>query len=231
MKNILLSKSDREFFTLIRRAAFTNPFSEERNEVDRVIAGTRDSSLIHDTLEKVIHSLSDRLKKLERSNHATINAFSGEDRDLWKTAFLFQTFHRFTDQFGQLIRKQIDAGDTPCTVPFSRKVLCLLTGRGITEPEAIRYFAIFYQLRRGYYFIREGLVGHCPSMRQLRKQLWNKVFTYDVRWYDNFLWNRMEDFSTLLLGETGTGKGTSAVAIGRSGFIPFDGVCDKKVGI
>jgi transcriptional regulator with AAA-type ATPase domain len=107
-------------------------------------------------------------------------------------------------------------------VGFADEILALLGRRSFSAEEARRFLAIFYQVRRAFYFIVHGLLGESDCMKAFRRHLWDNVFTHDIRWYDRYLWSRMEDFSTLLLGETGTGKGTAAGAIGRSGFIPFD---------
>jgi hypothetical protein len=127
-----------------------------------------------------------------------------------------------------LILDQIRAGDNPIKVSFAHDAFFILRERGFHLKEALHYFALCYQIGRAYIFIDHSLVGRSPSMKRLRKDLWNNVFTHNIGLYDRYLWNRMEDFSTLILGETGTGKGTTAMAIGRSGFIPFD---ENKEGV
>lgn len=214
--------ADREFFATIAQTAFCNPFSEQRLALDARIIGHPVGPLPEAHLDEMNQIISARVKKLEAQGLADIRRYSGKDRELMQTVFLFEAFHRCCRDFDQLILDQVRLGTHSADVSFARQVLKHMRDRGIGAAESARYFAIFYQLRRAYHFIVRGLVGSSASMSELRRHLWNSVFTQDVQLYDAYLWNRMEDFSTLLLGETGTGKGAAAAAIGRSGFIPFD---------
>jgi DNA-binding NtrC family response regulator len=141
---------------------------------------------------------------------------------LLKNAFVFAFYNQFGEAFDNHILEQIKAGAPPLKVPFSQQAFAYLQRRGFGAEDARHYFALCYQFRRAFYFIYYGLVGRSVCMKELRRNLWDNVFTHNIGLYDEHLWDRMEDFSTLLLGETGTGKGTAANAIGRSGFIPFD---------
>jgi transcriptional regulator with AAA-type ATPase domain len=221
-KRTSIETGDWEFFEQVARAAFANPFGERRDELDTLIGGVQPGTPPAQLLGAVVSRVEERVAALRRTGGATLASFTGERHDVMRAVFLFDSFHRFAAPFDRLIERQRESGDTPCRVPFSREVLGDLSNFGFPEEEALRVFAVFYQLRRAFFFIRNGLVGSSASMRVLREHLWNCVFTHDIRWFETRLWNRMEDFSVLLLGETGTGKGAAAAAIGRSGFIPFD---------
>jgi len=215
-----LKAEDRQFFQTVSDAAFSNPFSAERTERDQQLAGTQGVAG-GALLKAAIASVAERVSVLERAGKASLALYSGEDREGLAFGLLFFQYHSHLAAFDDLIRRQIEEGDEPCAVPFSAELLTRLRDYGFKTDEARHYFAFFYQLRRAFYFIGQ-LVGQSASLRTLRCHLWNNVFTHDMRRYKDGLWNRMEDFSTLLLGETGTGKGAAAAAIGRSGYIPFN---------
>ncbi|MFA5344050.1 MAG: sigma 54-interacting transcriptional regulator [Kiritimatiellia bacterium] len=222
-ETVKLSEEDRAFFRLVGEAAFSNPFGDERAAMDLKIIGPSAHRMSAErALKKMMETVAGRVAKLDAAGHGDVRRFAGEDRKLVETTFLFDAFHKLIDAFDRLILDQIEAGDTPLPAAFAASARSLMTRRGFTAEAFKHYFAVFYQLRRAFYFIDRGLVGHSPCMKTLRKRLWNNVFTHDIRWYEKFLWNRMEDFSTVLLGETGAGKGAAAAAIGRSGYIPFD---------
>jgi DNA-binding NtrC family response regulator len=221
-KRIKLSDEDRVFFDFVSRAAFCNPFGEERADLDLKIA-EYPADTPHDKLiDRIIRRVQERVLRLAGNGQADLRLYSAEDRRNLQAAFMFDIFHRVSHRFDALIQDQIKLGQIPSPVPFARETLAMFSERGFSLLESIRFFAMLYQIRRAFYFINRSLIGSSSSMRQLRLHLWNNVFTHDIRWYEQYLWNRMEDFSTLLLGETGTGKGTAAAAIGRSGFIPYN---------
>src|SRR3989339_373646 len=223
---IKLQNDDRIFFSMVSEAAFTNPFSQKRTELDKKICGSeknvRWKAIIPQTLQKVRHSIAE----LDKQGTVTLADFDKPDSELLVYVFLFDIFHRFNQQFDNVIAEQSKAGDAPIKVPFADQIFSLMTQRGFDRLQRKRFFALFYQIRRAFHFIDRGLIGDSESMRRLRENLWNNIFTHDIRLYEKYLWDRMEDFSALLLGPTGSGKGAAAAAIGQSGFIRFD---EKKL--
>jgi len=190
--------------------------------LDREIAGVETGVSADVALNRSLREIFRRIGKLDSDGRCDIHRFTGKDRELIENSLLFEFFHRYMEQFDQLILDQINAGKTSLKVPFASEAFASLEARGFRRGDIRRYFEVVYQLRRAFFFIDRNLVGCSQGMREVRRELWNNVFTHDLNLYNTYLWDRMEDFSTLILGETGTGKGTAAAAIGRSGFIPFD---------
>jgi transcriptional regulator with AAA-type ATPase domain len=221
-KSNSLSDSDRDFLQLLAEAAATNPFSDEYFQLQLKIAACDGSEPAEEQYRKVVARVSDEVQRMEAAGSINVRQYSGRDSLLLRDAIMFDVFHRFLPSLDQLIADQLITADRSMPVTFADEVLRLLIRRGFSAEEARRTLAIMFQIRRAFYFIDRGLVGRSESMKRLRQHLWNNVFTHDIRLYERHLWDRMEDFSTMLLGETGTGKGAAAAAIGRSGYIPFD---------
>jgi DNA-binding NtrC family response regulator len=212
-----LSASDREFFAALADVAFGNPFSPQRDQLIVRLAPDAPLGDLTSDREALARVVGPRLELALRK----AGRMRGEERELVETGLLYVCYHRHVPEIDALIERQARQGGAPLAVPFGEKMIAELVQNEFTEERATHFLALFFQLRRAFYFIERSLAGECASMRRLREALWNNVFTHDMRGYEAALWNRMEDFSTLLLGETGTGKGQAAAAIGRSEFIPY----------
>ena len=216
-----LSASDREFFAGVTGVVFDNLYSLRRAElIVRLAPGARPGDLTARP-NPLADAVEARLAPLLADDRAPLKRLGDADRRLIEPALLYICYHRFVPQLDALIERQLKHSGGPINVPFGDEALGELVRNGFAEERAARYFAFIFHLRRAFYFIHGALAGESESMRRLREALWNNIVTHDMRGYETGLWNRMEDFSTLLLGETGTGKGSAAAAIGRAGFIPY----------
>jgi hypothetical protein len=216
-----MNREDRAFFTKIKQAAFSNPFGEERKNIDLELTAKTDGAPNEEILATLMAKVTERINAILQNKGVKLSGFSGEKKLLLQHGLLFSLFHTYCDSFDRLIEEQIRSGAKPCRVTFANEALQAFSDFGFSRTEALRYFALFFQMRRAFYFIN-GIAGRSRCIRDLRSSLWDNIFTKDIALYDQYLWDRMEDFSTMLLGETGTGKGLAAAAIGRSGFIPYN---------
>ncbi len=211
-------------FERVSSAVFANPFGADRHALDLELAGARPSVTRDALIALVVDRVRALLSAVAVDGRIDVRRFGARDRELVERAVLFVAFHDFADACDEHIEAQIAAGATaePLPAAFAVQLVEHLRAHGLTTSAATHYVAIIFQMRRGFVLVDRALSGRAASMRALRERLWANVFTHDIGRYEKWLSGRMEDFSTILLGETGTGKGTAAAAIGRSGFIPFD---------
>src|SRR5437773_5712454 len=92
---------DREFLQWVSSAAFANPFSEERYELDLKIAGQFKNEA--ERAKLLTRAVSDRVQKLESQSHATLGRYAGGEREVMQNVFLFEVFHHFYEKLDQVI--------------------------------------------------------------------------------------------------------------------------------
>ena len=224
MKVEVLSENEREFFGLVARAAVANPFSEERHSLDLEVGQSAPGTPWEEAVDASIARLKARIERLP-SNH--LDDYGASERRLLELAILFDVFHDYGPEMDALVQRQLKSGDEQVDLPFAEAMLRRLISHGVAVSVAQRWLSLLYQMRRAYFFIHTRLVGSAPCMQNLRQRLWANIFTQDLSLYEERLWNRMEDFSTFLVGETGTGKGTAAAALGYSGWQPFNAKSER----
>lgn len=214
-----ISTEELEFFDRVAHAAFANPFTEERHGYDLEIAGLQPSTPRPEVIDAMIEALRQRLDGLRPIR---LDDYESRAREVVEHALLFELFHAYSNAFDAHIAAQLEHPGGPIPVEFAGELFDRLIAYGFARARATRILCMFFQLRRAFYFISNTLTGHSPSMKTLKARLWDTLFTSDFQLYERELWNRMHDFSVLILGDTGTGKGTAAAALGLSGWVDWD---------
>ena len=224
---------DRWFAERVARLSVCNPFLEERLELERALLGDEyepSGRVWHaETLEPPANV--GRLQSiLEEKVPAWLDELLDEpdvpeaELKLYRDVAWYALYNRWQED---LQRLAID-GDPTRRVDFwpafERSYDALLPSEikpeGSLPPDLL--FAIFFQLRRAFHFVFRSLYGSSLPVARLRAEIWNSVFTRDMRRYRRGLYKRLGDFTTLITGPSGTGKELVARAIGLSRFIPFD---------
>lgn len=218
-----LSTSQYDFFAQIAELALVNPFSLEREQADWQILKQRPTSItVLERRKLLVAKLESQFQELTLNHRFDIRHYQDKLQEIMRLAWLSKIFYAYQQPFEVYIREQQQTGDKPLELPFATSIIQEFEHAGFTRQESTHYIALLFQLQRAFFFIDEAVSGNSEASIELRKRLWNNIFTFNPQWYLNYLCNQMEDFSLLLLGETGTGKSWVAKAIGCSGYIPFD---------
>lgn len=239
-RKALLTGEDLAFAEAVQRVNAANPFSTERIAAERTALGTafQEGSAEWNTRPPVgaphpnVAAIAVRCGEVvsrvreawRRAGRAT-----AAERALYEELMGYWLYQSYASRFDVIIMAALEGrggdGRVDFFQAFKADVLRCLDIPGLPPSptwEPSHLFACAFQIRRAFHAIFHSLVGGSAPMARLRSQLWQSIFTHDLRRYRQGLFARMGDFSTLITGPSGTGKELVARALARSRYIAFE---------
>lgn len=235
----LLSNQERTTLETLSRLSYCNPFLPERlgyetellggnlpseGAVWNIRAGDEGERKVIETLKAFVEPLADDIAQRLRDGKKP----SPDEAKLYEDLILFVLYHRYRDDFQQLLDHALTSGSTGRVKfydQFATEANEYLGIAGVTlrgHGEIPHLFACYFQLRRAFHHIFSNIVGGSMPAAKLRAMVWQSIFTHDVPRYRRILFDKLGDIATLITGPTGTGKELVARAIALSRYIPFD---------
>jgi len=233
----VLNPEEHRFLESVVRVSYANPFLAERIEYEREALGPdfdnsrADWNLLGDDPE----TLQINTRKLAEKAYGIIARMQTQlkkgleigrkESKLYEDTVLFLLYYYYAQRFkDRIVNPQKDKTYDFFT-EFShywRHFFNFPIDHFPRQKEAAHIFAFFFQVRRAFFYIFRAIIGRSRVAADLRATVWTSIFTHDMRRYRRSFYNRMADFSTLIIGPTGSGKELVARAIGLSRYIAFD---------
>ena len=234
-----IEKKERKTFELHKRLAYTNPFAEERMEIEHQLLGkakTNSSKVWHIGLDisrsrPEVIAIRDKTKALlELLQRRLKSGLHGslQERESYMDIVLFYSYDLINEDLAELILSDDKVRVFREEEIFNEfKEHLLYWTKPLPEgppkiKEIAHLFSICYQVRRAFHYIFNFISGESSVIANLRVNLWQSIFTHDLNRYRKNLYTKMTDFATLITGPSGTGKELVARAIGNSRYLPFD---------
>lgn len=235
----LIEKKEQKIFDLLLKLGYTNPFSEERMNLEGEILGlpkNKRSRVWHIGLDETrsrpeVIAIGKKTKEHLDIWHRRLRSGlygSEEQRENYLDIALFYLYDLLSPKLVDLI-----LADNKTRLTLEEDIFnefkeqfeywSAPTPEGPPKiDEMAHIFALFYQARRAFHYIYSYISGESRVIAKLRVELWQSIFTHDLKRFRKSLYKKIGDFATLITGPSGTGKELVARAIGNSRYIPFD---------
>lgn len=222
----LLNAQEHHFLKTLSQLSFCNPFEPIRIELEKAVLGSEyateelsawsriqatvgqerpNVSRITERANQLVETLRDRIEKTKK--------VEAEEAALYSDLVTYVLYYQF---FGSGSQGHSPEAWKAFGDEHTRFLAPLKSEAKNQSEDAAHLYACLNQVRRAFCHIYDYLIGESGPATNLRAQVWQSIFTHDLRRYRATLYSCMANFSTLITGPSGAGKELVAQAIGRS---------------